>query len=480
MGPALLLALVLSLSVSARGVPPAAEARARVVAMFRHAWAGYAVHAWGHDEVRPTSNATNDSWGGFGVVAVDGLDTALLMGLEALVLPRTLELVRATQWDRDWPASVFEYTIRYVGGLLGAYELCGESVLLDQAEALARRMAPAYVRSPSGLPFGVVNLRTGSPRTAGWLRGRALLAEAGSVQLEGLRLSQLRPHAALPYGALAQRAMSQLLAARPNDTHLAGLFPVYATIATGLFDPPYSATTGALSDSFYEVLFKQWLLEGKQPQSPLLSAWREAWAGLQSRLLLRSQGGHAFFGELDPSGSVQPTMDHMSCHMPGLLALAHAHDTGADRGYLRVARDVADTCWHLYQSTATGLGPERVRFRLPGEPAAARDFEVEDAKYILRPEAVESFFVLWRVTRDEVWRERAWAVVERLDAHCRTAAAYSGLADVNRARSVELDTMQSFFLAETLKYLFLIFDDSDRITLHSHVFTTEAHAFRLP
>ena len=46
-----------------------------------HAWTGYERVAFGHDEVRPVTNRTNDSWNGWGVTLVDALDTLWLMGL---------------------------------------------------------------------------------------------------------------------------------------------------------------------------------------------------------------------------------------------------------------------------------------------------------------------------------------------------------------------------------------------------------------
>lgn len=60
-------------------------------------------------------------------------------------------------------------------------------------------------------------------------------------------------------------------------------FAVFIDVATGLFAAPYSASVGALSDSFYETLLKQWIAEGKQSDSPLLRAWRAAWQGIRDR-----------------------------------------------------------------------------------------------------------------------------------------------------------------------------------------------------
>ena len=97
---------------------------------------------------------------------------------------------------------------------------------------------------------------------------------------------------------------------------------------------------------------------------------------------------------------------------------------------------------------------------------------------ILRPETVETFFVLHQITSDPVYREWGWEVFLALEQFCKTEYAYGSLKDVNR-ETLD-DKMESFVLAETLKYLYLLQDpDSDVDILNKHVFTTEAHVFKI-
>lgn len=99
-----------------------------------------------------------------------------------------------------------------------------------------------------------------------------------------------------------------------------------------------------------------------------------------------------------------------------------------------------------------------------------------DAHYILRPEVVESYFILWRVTHDPKYRKWGWEAVQALEEHCRIeGGGYSGLRNVNDLHSPHDDVQQSFFLAETLKYLYLLFSDDRLIALDRWVFNTEAH-----
>jgi len=102
-----------------------------------------------------------------------------------------------------------------------------------------------------------------------------------------------------------------------------------------------------------------------------------------------------------------------------------------------------------------------------------------DAYYALRPEYVESLLHLYRATKDDVYRERGWVVFEALRRHCRVeSGAFTGLKDVYAAAPRRDDAMPSFFLAETLKYLYLLFSDADLYPADEWTFSTEAHLLR--
>jgi mannosyl-oligosaccharide alpha-1,2-mannosidase len=100
-----------------------------------------------------------------------------------------------------------------------------------------------------------------------------------------------------------------------------------------------------------------------------------------------------------------------------------------------------------------------------------------DKYYILRPEVLESYFYLWRMTKDNKYREWAWDFVEAIEKYCKTSNGYSGISNVYDIHSKKDDVMQSFFVAETLKYLYLMFSDDSVISLDKYVFNTEAHPF---
>lgn len=119
---------------------------------FLHGWRGYAEFAWGFDEVKPISNGFVNTFNGWGATIVDSLDTMLIMGLkEEFALARefvsTLDFLKSNS-----TINVFETNIRYLGGLLSAYELSKDQIFLDKAHELGRILLPAF-NSTSGLPY---------------------------------------------------------------------------------------------------------------------------------------------------------------------------------------------------------------------------------------------------------------------------------------------------------------------------------------
>ena len=168
-------------------------------------------------------------------------------------------------------------------------------------------------------------------------------------------------------------------------------------------------------------------------------------------------------------------MGHLACFSGGLFALTAMNSPSSlsieeIEDYKNLAIDITHTCHESYIKTPTRLGPESFGFNGGDEPT------IMDRYYILRPEVMESYFYLWRMTKDKKYRDWAWDMVQALEKYCRSDSGYSGLSNVSNGSSKD-DVQQSFFLAETLKYLFLIFSDDDVIPLDKFVFNTEAHPF---
>ena len=150
---------------------------------------------------------------------------------------------------------------------------------------------------------------------------------------------------------------------------------------------------------------------------------------------------------------------------------------------LALAKELLHTCTDLYLDQPTGLGPERVLFHVSNEVeehqkkenAMNEWYSVELKGYLLRPETIESLYILHYVTGEEEYQEIGWQIFRSINKFCKTKAAYSGLLDVTRTPVAHDNSMQSFFFAETLKYLYLLFAPNDILNLKERVLTTEGH-----
>ncbi|KAI9707132.1 MAG: hypothetical protein M1836_000092 [Candelina mexicana] len=106
--------------------------------------------------------------------------------------------------------------------------------------------------------------------------------------------------------------------------------------------------------------------------------------------------------------------------------------------------------------------------------------KIVSKKYILRPEAIESVFIMWRTTGDDHWRQKGWQMFKAIQDYTRTSIGNSAIDDVTSTMPVPLDSMESFWLAETLKYFYLLFSDPELVNLDKYILNTEAHTFKRP
>ncbi|KAL7140550.1 hypothetical protein ABFS83_09G126800 [Erythranthe nasuta] len=250
-----------------------------------------------------------------------------------------------------------------------------------------------------------------------------------------------------------------------------GLLPIYINPLRGTRS--YSTVTfGAMGDSFYEYLLKVWIQGNK---TAAVKHYREMWetsmGGLESLVRRSTPSSFAYLCERIGS-SLTDKMDELACFAPGMLALGSSGYGPAEaKKFLSLAEELAWTCYNFYQSTPTKLAGENYFFN-PGQ-----DMSVGTSWNILRPETVESLFYLWRLTGNKTYQEWGWNIFQAFEKNSRIDSGYVGLKDVNTG--VKDNMMQSFFLAETLKYLYLLFSPSSVISLDEWVFNTEAHPIKI-
>jgi glycosyl hydrolase family 47 len=413
-----------------------AQLAARVREEFLFSWHAYEQYAWGHDELRPVSRTVRDWYDGQSLLMtpVDALDTMLIMGLDDEAAKAKNLIVEKLSFDKDISVQNFEVTIRLLGGLLSAYQMTGDERLLKLADDLGTRLLPVF-DSPTGMPYRFVNLRTG--RTSG---AKSNPAEIGTLILEFGTLSKLT-HKPV-YFDKAKNALVQLYKRRSKI----GLVGEEIDVDTGEWTSRTSHVGGGI-DSYYEYLLKCSILFG---DGDCRSMWKTSIAAVNKYLADDTKSG-LWYGEADMDTGKRTATQFGALHafLPAVLAL------GGDSRRAKKLEASAFRMWQLH-----GIEPEVVDYS---------NMTVAYPGYPLRPEIIESAYYL----REEAMGRTFF---NALLANCRTDAGYTTLKNVITKEKGDL--MPSYFLAETLKYLYLMFAPQTKIDLHRDVFNTEAHPLR--
>ncbi|KAF8899321.1 glycoside hydrolase family 47 protein [Infundibulicybe gibba] len=482
--------------------------RDAVVHAFKHAWLAYERDAMGDDEYHPLSQKGSNltDAGGIGYMVVDSIDTMQLMGLQSEYLRARSWVANKLSFDRDDAFSVFETTIRVLGGLLSAYHLSSyDPIYLEKATELADRMLPAF-DTDSGLPHPLINLSQQKGLHTKDLPGLVSTSEAATLQLELRYLSILTKDQ--KYWEKAEQVMRVIKSARLPHA----LASVYMHMDEGQYMTS-TISLGSRGDSYYEYLLKQYL-QTNSSEDGYREMYDDAMTAIHTHLIRKSKTSRlTYTSELVPerlqtgqlSWRLSPKQDHLVCFLAGSLMLG-ATTTGAlsrpvsipprpeelsesgNRDW-KTGEELLKTCVATHD-TNTGLSPEIVHFRIPSDKLdnsliptdwyikGARPGETPpyDARYMLRPETIESLFIAYRLTGDEQYRDQGWSIFKAIEKYCRMdSGGYATVLNVDNISVGHDDKMETFFLSETLKYLFLLFSDSSVLPLDKYVFNTEAH-----
>ncbi|PYH46819.1 class I alpha-mannosidase 1A [Aspergillus saccharolyticus JOP 1030-1] len=662
--------------------------------VFERAWTGYKTSAMGHDEIKPLRGGFRDPFNGWGATLVDSLDTLWLMGLKeefsiAVDYVKTIDFTISKKND----IPLFETVIRYLGGLLSAYDVSGHKydVLLAKAVELAEVLMGAF-DTPNRMPSLKYKWSPSHLSRPHHADKKAVLAELGSLSVEFTRLAQLTNENKY-YDAIAR--ITNELEKLQDQTQYPGLWPTKvdasgcrknptvnkngiakeltkarleqeyardrlpATSTSSFYSKPHPTkpaptdaksyqeyfkthdtrslpetaqladnpvaagrgsggadlsspeaqctagldtptidketyTLGALADSTYEYLPKEYMLLGglnDQYRTMYEKAVKAIRQHLVFQPMIKGDWDVRFLSTaIIPKNKPGPTVmeyqgDHLSCFVGGMVGIG-AKLFGLD-GDMELAKQLTDGCVWAYQSTKSGIMPEvfslvpckkgqpcewdestyhtaldpdmlerfakaqeRKELKEKEEAAAAMQAEAEVAdlkkkktllgkrergnwhvigledestakkpepeqppeeeeekvpsheeyvatrisnerlppgvtklnnrKYLLRPEAIESVFIMYRLTGDESWREKGWEMFQAVSKYTRTEFANSAIDDVTVTTPEMLDEMQSFWLAETLKYFYLLFSDPTVVSLDDYVLNTEAHPLKRP
>ncbi|AGO12508.1 AaceriAER165Wp [[Ashbya] aceris (nom. inval.)] len=491
-----------------------AGARQAVEKVFLESWEDYVERAWGYDVFNAASGrGHNFGKKPLGWMIVDALDTMMLMQAHTTDKQHRKQLRREVKrceawirdeldYDMDTEVNVFETTIRMLGGLLSAHHLAETlgvgtpSVYAEKAADLGARLAHAFTASPVGIPYSSVNLRTGAAVKSPGM-GEASLSEFTTLQLEFKQLAYVTGNAT--YWKLAEAVYTPFF--RENDYPAAydGIAPVGVLPDSGKFFSP-AFKIGARGDSYYEYLLKQYL----QTREPLYwKLYQTTMAGMEKHMIARSiPDEYVYIGERYGTlhGPFTPQMDHLVCFIGGLYAMAATEGKPIAKAeqqswwdreraqYWQLAEALTYTCYRTYQETPTGLAAEISFFRVREEEthnswweSPSHNFFIKptDVQNLQRPETAESIMYLWHLSGDSKYRQWNWQLFEAFrnkTAYYRHdgSLTYTSINSVvAEGRTTPRDNMESFWLAETLKYIYLTF--VDEYDLSKIVFNTEAH-----
>ncbi|KAF8496532.1 glycoside hydrolase [Russula emetica] len=395
---------------------------------------------------------------------------------EALNFTQSINFTESNTTDT---VSLFESTIRYIAGLISAYELGGKQhyFLIEKAKELADRLslAWAYVNTSQGniIPFGDIDFSFNTVVNQ-------------TLTLEWSRLSEYTGN-----DTYRKLAVDPVLKIMNNPMPLPGLPGQGVDPNSGLPVSGY-VTWGGGSDSYFEYLIKYARLSNTEDNT-FADSWLTAVdSSIKTLLKTSTVGNHVYLADYDDQKRIRHVGSHLACFHAGNWLLGGKlanNDT-----IVNIGLQLNDGCWNTYAGDATGIGPEAFAYisadgDFTGYVDPSKDqlafyqkhgYYITVPYYIHRPEVLESNFYAWRVTGNQTYLERARSAIKSFNRYLSTPTGFTGIYDVNNSTIPRVDETQSFWFAEVLKYLYLTFDDPNHISLDDYVFNTEAHPFMAP
>ncbi|CAM0944248.1 unnamed protein product [Alopecurus aequalis] len=437
--------------------------RNKVVKMFYHAYDNYMAYAFPHDELKPLTKSFTDSLSELGNLNLqhlphdyNGSALTLVESLSSLVvLGNFTEFERGVSWlsenlvfDVDTRVNLFECNIRLLGGLISAHILAKDynsqlkdgvyqDQLLHLAENLGNRFLPAF-ETPTGLPYAWINLKYGVMENE---TTETSTSGCGSLILEMGALSRLTGDSR--YEAAALRALRKLWSMR-SSLNLVGST---LDVLSGKWIE-YSSGIGAGVDSFYEYLIKAYILFGSDEYWDM---FHSAYLAVQKYF---RHGPWYHEADIRTGEATHWQLTSLQAFWPGVQTLL------GDVAAANLSHREFYNVWQRF-----GVLPERYLL----------DYGIlhpTEKYYPLRPEFAESTFYLYQATKDPWYLEVGEAIVGSLNYYTKVEGGFASVRDVSTMKLE--DHQHSFFLSETCKYLFLLYDDSF-LRNKNYIFTTEGH-----
>ena len=297
-------------------------------------------------------------------------------------------------------------------------------------------------------------------------------------------------------------------------TRLPGLWPLIVDPKAGDFTLHTDFTLSAMADSLYEYLPKEYMLLGGQ-RPEYQDMYEKAMKVANEKIFYYFRNPEnlpLMMSGTQTHGMLIPEGQHLACFTGGMVGIGAKIFKRDDE--LETARALTDGCIWAYESSQSGIMPETFNLvpceskdkcwwdraewhrlvlnkhahfegysidQLTSKERLPQGFTaIEDRRYQLRPEAIESVFIMYRITGDPVLQDKGWRMFKSITDHTKTPIAFAGLDDVTEEHPLQVDKMESFWTAETLKYFYLLFSEPNVISLDDYVFNTEAHPLKRP
>jgi ER degradation enhancer, mannosidase alpha-like 2 len=414
----------------------------KVKSEFLYAWNAYKKYAWGHDALTPLSKSFHDWYTeSLLMTPVDAYDTMLLMGLKDEAAEAKKLILEKLSFDKDMRIQNFEVVIRLLGGLISAYEWDGDVKFLNLAQDLADRLMPVF-NSPTGMPYGYINLKTGKTD-----KNISNPAEIGTLFLEFGMLSKLTGKPV--YYEKSKKAVVEVY----NRRSKIGLVGSDINIETGEWVNKESHISGGI-DSYYEYLIKGYMLFGDKDMKKMYDESMKA----VNKYLWDEKDGRAWYcvTNMETGEKIAKTYGSLDAFMPAMLSLG---------GDLKRAKELQRSNFFMW--TLYGIEPEQFNYA---------NNQLVYRSYALRPENIESAYYLYKYTKEDKYLMMVETYFETLIKYCKCDAGYAHLKDVETKE--KSDKMESFFLAETFKYLYLTFAKDSVLDFNKVIFNTEAHPLK--
>eukprot|EP00834_Sanchytrium_tribonematis_P000536 NODE_10_length_61504_cov_0.956502.p8 type:complete len:544 gc:universal NODE_10_length_61504_cov_0.956502:47311-45680(-) len=423
------------------------------------------------------------------LTAIDGLDTLILYHKtrnsekSKHILLKVFDAVVKGNIIHDQSIGMFEMNIRVTGGLIGAYNLLNNPEfndilslpeikenhykLLEKAAEFVNKMMENY-SNQNGVPYAFMNLVSGERSFQGWTKN-ALLSEVGSHQLEFKALDALIKQSKViqqnlypnyPFSVKSDEVFDRIL---KQSDHL---YNAFIDSNSGLLMNQSEISIGAYGDSFYEYILKMFILTKNDFYK---IKFHQVASEIEKNLLILHELKDEDVFLIRSTKSDE--FDHLTCFVGGMFTLASQTFPDYKDKYLELGRKITHGCYYLYQTFPAKLGPDTCR------PSSSKfECSVHDAEYKLRPELVESIFYLYRITGDIKYKEWNLEIANSIENNCKTDFGY---ASVNVITKKIGNTQDSWFVAETLKYLLLTVNPN-LLPLSQFVLNTEAHPISIP